>query len=136
MARAIVFYDGGCGLCHRAVLFALHRDPEGEHFVFAPLHGETYENTLDAETRASLPDSLVLVDPDGAAPRVRSDAVVAIARRIGGAWRVLGHLLAVVPRPIRDAGYDFVARVRHRLFSPPDDTCPACSVEFRDRFLS
>ncbi|HZH02738.1 MAG TPA: DCC1-like thiol-disulfide oxidoreductase family protein [Myxococcaceae bacterium] len=34
----ILFYDGGCGLCHRAVRFVLARDPAGR-FRFAPLGG-------------------------------------------------------------------------------------------------
>ena len=35
----LLFYDGTCGLCHRAVTFALARDPDGSRFRFAALQG-------------------------------------------------------------------------------------------------
>src|SRR6266545_4057289 len=50
--------------------------------------------------------------------------VLDMLRRLGGGWRVLAALFGLVPRPLRDAAYDFVARVRFRLFARPADACP------------
>ena len=44
--REIIFYDGHCGLCHAAVRFVVARDDREEGFVFAPLGGETFRETL------------------------------------------------------------------------------------------
>jgi predicted DCC family thiol-disulfide oxidoreductase YuxK len=55
-------------------------------------------------------------------------------RRIGGAWRAVGNAIAIVPRPIRDAGYNAVAAVRYRLFGRKDDLCPVMTPDQRRRF--
>ena len=131
--HSLVFYDGGCGLCHRMVRFALARDPEGSRFRFAALGGDTFRRTVAEPARAALPDSIVVLAPDGAL-LMRSGAVIHVLERIGGPWRLLGLLLRVVRRGIRDAGYDGVARLRHQLFRKPADVCPVTPPELRARF--
>ena len=130
----LLFYDGGCGLCHRAVRFVLWADPEGRAFRFAPLGGETFEALVSAGERERLPDSLV-VRTAGGALLTRSTGALHALRRLGGGWCALAVLLGVVPRPIRDAVYDFIARVRFRLFAKPKDTCPLVPPPLRARFL-
>ncbi|HXC17327.1 MAG TPA: DCC1-like thiol-disulfide oxidoreductase family protein [Holophagaceae bacterium] len=129
----VLFYDGTCGLCHGAVLFVLKRDKRAA-FRFAPLQGETLTELVPEDTRAALPDSLVLREPDGRL-FTRSSAVVAMLKRLGLFWRVMGALLRIIPLPLRDLGYDLVAKVRHRLFKKPDDACPIVPNELRGRFL-
>lgn len=129
----ILFYDGGCGLCHGAVLFVLKRDRAGG-FRFAPLQGETLKQVLPEEARAALPDSLVLRLPDGTV-LTRSSAVAALLQRLGAGWPALGFLLRIIPRVLRDSGYDGVAKIRHRLFRKPEGACPLVPKELRDRFL-
>lgn len=130
----LLFYDGGCGLCHRAVRFVLWADPEGRAFRFAPLGGGTFEALVTAPERERLPDSLVVRTAAGAL-LTRSTGALHALRRLGGGWRVLAAVLGLVPRPIRDAGYDFIAGVRFRLFAKPADACPFVPPPLRDRFL-
>lgn len=130
----LLFYDGGCGLCHRAVRFVLWADPEGRAFRFAPLGGETFEALVSAGERERLPDSLV-VRTAGGALLTRSTGALHALRRLGGGWCELAVLLGVVPREVRDAVYDFIARVRFRLFAKPKDTCPLVPPPLRARFL-
>jgi predicted DCC family thiol-disulfide oxidoreductase YuxK len=40
----------------------------------------------------------------------------------------------IVPRPLRDAVYDLVARVRYRVFGRKDDACPIIPKALRSRF--
>ena len=129
----LLFYDGDCGVCHWAVKFVAARDPDGSSFRFAPLHGITFEESLPADMAANLPDSLVVLDRDG---RVlfRSSGLVHILRRLGGVWGPVGSLLWIVPRPLRDLGYDLFARIRHRLVARPEATCPVLPPELRGRF--
>jgi len=131
--RPILFYDGDCGLCHRAVLFTLKRDRKGV-FAFAPLQGETIRDLMDDATRAALPDSLVVREPEGRL-RVKSAAVVSLLKRLGIPWKVLGALLWIIPHPLRDFGYDALAKVRHRLFRKPTSSCPIVPKDLRERFL-
>lgn len=114
--------------------FVLKCDPAGEFFRFAPLQGSTFEDEIPIEKRAGLPDSIVVWTHEGAL-LARSDAVIHILRRLGGGWKSVGSFVAAIPRTIRDAGYDFVARIRYRIFGRRADYCPIVPPEWRARFL-
>jgi predicted DCC family thiol-disulfide oxidoreductase YuxK len=128
-----LFYDGHCGLCQHAVRFILAEDTTGTSFRFAPLQGETFLARVAAERRAGLPDSVVVLTRDGEL-LVRSAAFLHIFRRLGGAWRALAAVLSVIPRGMRDFLYDFVARIRYRVFGKREDLCPIVPAELRARF--
>ena len=130
----LLFYDGGCGLCHRTVTFALARDRDGSRFRFAPLGGSTFTGVVAPEAVAELPDSIVLRTADGRT-LVRSGAVLHILERLGGGWRATGPLLGLLPRWLLDAAYDGVARIRARLFARPEESCPLLPPELRGRVL-
>jgi len=54
--------------------------------------------------------------------------------RLGGGWRLAARALGLVPRPLADAGYDLVARVRHRLAPKPTQSCPVVPAALLARF--
>ncbi len=128
-----IFYDGHCALCHRVVKFVLRHDGTGRAFRFAPLQGETFQARVGAERREGLPDSFMVLARDGSL-LIRSDASIHILRRLGGGWKTLGAIISLIPRGLRDAIYDFVARVRYRVFGRRDDLCPVVPAELRARF--
>jgi predicted DCC family thiol-disulfide oxidoreductase YuxK len=132
-AAETIFYDGHCGLCHRFVRFLLAEDPEGRAFRFAPLQGMAFRAAVPEARRAGLPDSIVLRAGNGAL-LVRSSAVVHALDRLGGLWRLGGRLAVLLPRPLRDGVYDLVARLRHRLFRSPEESCPLVPEALRRRF--
>jgi|HubBroStandDraft_2_1064218.scaffolds.fasta_scaffold54183_2 predicted DCC family thiol-disulfide oxidoreductase YuxK len=132
-AAEYLFYDGHCGLCHRAVKFVLRHDRSGTAFRFAALQGETFMAQVAEKRREGLPDSVVVLTRDGEL-LVRSAAFLHIFRRLGGRWRVLAAVLSVVPRGWRDVAYDFVARIRYRVFGRREDLCPIVPAELRARF--
>lgn len=133
IATETIFYDGHCGLCHGAVRFVLAEDRSGQAFRFAPLQGDTFRARVPEGERAQLPDTIVVDTADGGL-LIRSDAVVHILARLGGIWRLLAGIIGLVPASLRDAGYDAVARIRHRLFRAPIDTCPLVPLSLRPRF--
>jgi predicted DCC family thiol-disulfide oxidoreductase YuxK len=129
-----IFYDGTCGLCHGFVVFLLKRDTkEGGTFRFAPLHGETFEKEVPPEKRAGLPDSVVVVDPEGNI-LVKSDAALFALEHLGGSWPGWAKLFRLKPRWLRDALYDLVARTRRIFFRRPPDVCPVVPAHLRGRF--
>ena len=135
-SRATIFYDGGCGLCHRFVRFALARDREGKYFRFAPLESEVFAALRKASTRSEILDdidSIVLSLPDGRL-LVRAGAVLEIGKILGGVWRAAAVAASVIPLRLLDAGYDGIAKIRHRIFATPPDTCPILPAHLRDRF--
>lgn len=127
-----LFYDGGCGLCHGVVLWLLPRD-RAAVFLFAPLGGESFQSRIPNDRQQDLPDSIVLLTPSGDL-LLKSTAVRAMLHQLGNPWRILGAVMSVIPRPLADWGYDFIAKIRHRLFKKPTDVCPVVPPELRSRF--
>jgi predicted DCC family thiol-disulfide oxidoreductase YuxK len=127
-----LFYDGDCGVCHMWVRFVLGADPRGAT-RFAPLGGETFLRRVAEGERESLPDSLVLVTPDGRL-LTRSAAVLHLLREMGGLWRGLAAVAGVVPRGLADALYDGLARRRHWIAPRPSGVCPVVPEPVRKRF--
>ena len=130
----ILYYDGQCGLCHRGVKFVLKHDRSGTAFRFAPLQGVTFQARVSVDQRGALPDTMAVQTATGSL-LIRSDAFVHILRRLGGGWKILAMALAIIPRPLRDLAYNFVARTRHRVFRRPDEPCPVVSASLRAKFL-
>ena len=131
---ALLLYDGVCGFCNRTVQLVLRHD-HARLIRFAPLQGDTARTLLHAHPELIGTDSLVLVERDAAGERisVRSDGALRLAACLGWPWRALG-ILTLVPRPLRDWGYDRFATVRYRLFGR-FDACPLPAPEVRARFL-
>jgi predicted DCC family thiol-disulfide oxidoreductase YuxK len=127
-----IFYDGHCGLCHRTVQFVLTRDSR-RIFRYAPLQGTTFEQRVPPALHSGLPDSVAVLTGDGRLLS-RSNAILHICRRLGGVWSALGAAMAIIPRPIRDAVYDFIARIRYSVFGRRSETCPVVPADLRARF--
>lgn len=130
-ATETVFYDGTCGLCHRAVRFILAEDRDGTAFTFAPLGGDRF--AAEIGDLPNLPDSVIVRTTDGRV-LVKSAAILHIGARLGGFWRVLASLAALIPRPVRDVAYDFIARIRYRIFGREKSACPLLPPDLRARF--
>jgi predicted DCC family thiol-disulfide oxidoreductase YuxK len=128
-----LFYDGHCALCHGAVRFVVKHDRAGTTFRYAPLQGETFRAQVPSEQRARLPDSIVVRTSEGLL-LARSDAVVHILKRLGGGWRIVGSIMAAIPRGLRDGIYDLIARIRYRVFGKREEVCPIVPPELRRRF--
>jgi predicted DCC family thiol-disulfide oxidoreductase YuxK len=127
----IVLFDGVCELCTHSVKFILRRE-RTDVIRFVPLQSKVGHELLRGFG----------IDPEGIATFVfitkgkiylRSDALVEIVQHLRMPWRMLGWL-GVVPRPLRDAVYDFIARNRYRWFGQRE-TCMMPTPELRARFL-
>jgi predicted DCC family thiol-disulfide oxidoreductase YuxK len=112
---AVLLFDGNCAFCHATVRLAHMERREGQ-LRFAALESKAGERLLAClalQGREWRGDSIVLIDAAGHA--VKSRAVAGVLERLGGLWWLLGKLLRLIPRPIADAGYDIIGRVRHRI---------------------
>ena len=138
----VLLYDGTCGFCAASVQWVLARDRVGT-LRFAPLQGETARPILARHPELAGVDSVAWVERSGEALEarearetvyVRSAAAIAVARYLGGKWSVVARLAALVPRSIRDRGYDLIARHRQRLTRNGPE-CLVPTAEERGRFL-
>ena len=127
----VVLFDGVCNLCNASVRAILARDRKGI-FRLASLQSQAARRVF-AEAGAPVPavDSVVLVE--GGTVYTRSDVVIRVASRLGFPWSMAG-VLRIVPRGLRDAVYDWIARNRYRWFGRKD-ACPVPTPEQRARFL-
>jgi predicted DCC family thiol-disulfide oxidoreductase YuxK len=128
--RPILFFDGLCGLCNSSVDFVMKRDTRNV-FRYAPLQGETAAEHLSEKDRVDL-NSVVLKTPEGLYRH--TSAVVRILWKLPGIWPVLGALLWLIPRPIRNFGYRLVAKNRYRIFGKKE-TCRLPTPEEIGRLL-
>lgn len=134
----VVLYDGYCGLCDRSVRWLVDADRRAV-LRYAPLQGETAAPILE---RHGIPaggdfESFILVENLGGPSerlRQRSDGALTALVALGG-WRAgLARIGRMVPRAIRDAVYDFVARRRTRWFGRLE-ACRIPAPDERRRFL-
>jgi predicted DCC family thiol-disulfide oxidoreductase YuxK len=91
-----VFFDGGCGFCHRWVQLVVKHDHDGRAFRFAPRKGETFRSLVDEKRRETLPPSILVLTTEGQI-LTRSSAVLHILDRLDGIWRAV----AIVGRMAR-----------------------------------
>lgn len=136
--KPLVLYDGYCGLCDRSVRWLVEADRSAV-LHFAPLQGETAAPIL---ARHGIPAtqefrSMLTVENAGEPDErilARSDGALAALIAVGGGWALLARLGRWVPRFVRDAVYDFVARHRFRWFGRLD-ACRIPTPAERERFL-
>jgi len=130
-ARPILIYDGVCHLCDGLVRFVIERDPEAR-FRFAPRQSAAGRAILERfGTSPEKLDAVALVEGDRI--RIESDAALRVLTLLGGPWRLLSAF-RVVPAPLRDAAYRFVARRRYGWFGR-SESCLMPTADVRRRFL-
>jgi predicted DCC family thiol-disulfide oxidoreductase YuxK len=108
----VILYDGVCVFCSRWVRFVVTRDTAAR-FRFTQI--QSAYGTRLAQAFGIDPD-----DPDtnaaihGGVAYFKSDAALTVLSSLSG-WHWTRTLFAV-PRPIRNAVYNLVARNRYRIF--------------------
>lgn len=130
MKRTVLF-DGDCNFCDASVQFIIKRDPY-EYFQFASLQSETGQQLSKDLGIPDDVDSLVLVEKGKA--YTKSGAALRIAKKLDGLWH-LAFLFIIVPAPIRDSVYDFIARNRYKWFGKKEEACMLPTAADRKRFL-
>jgi len=123
--HGLILFDGVCVLCSRGCRFVSKRDRRG-YFRFVPIQlaeGRPLAEQLGIDP--DRPDSFAFV-ANGQA-YVKPEAALRIARELPRwHWTWAFHF---IPRVIRDAIYDVVARNRYRWFGRRD----ACILPNSDR---
>jgi len=130
----VLYYDGGCAMCHGFVRFLLAEERSGT-LRFAPLQGAHFQASVPESKRNGLPDSLVLRTSDGTL-HLRSDAVIMVMDALGGLWTGMARLLRLVPPPLRNAAYDLVGASRYRVFGRAPQLCPVAAPDLRHRMIA
>lgn len=135
-AKAIVLYDGVCGLCNRAVQFLLKRDRH-DRLQFASLQSDLAARVLNRHGMNPKGLDTVYAVLNYGEPNetllAKGDAFLFFAGVIDGVWSV-ASVVKVVPRPVRNWLYDFVARHRYQVFGK-SESCMLPDPKQRHKFL-
>jgi len=130
--RPIIIFDGNCVLCSTFATFILKTDRRGRFRLLAaqtPIGAALYRHFGLAATDY---ESNILLE-DGYA-WIKSEGSIRIFEGLGFPWSMMsiGRLL---PRPVRDRLYEFVARNRLRWFGVRQ-TCYLPNPSDADRFVN
>ena len=128
----IILFDGICNFCNRTINIILKYDTQA-YFQFAPSQSTAGKDILQQfklDQKASA--SVILIDNEKV--YTKTDAVIQIAKHLSG-WPKLFRLLKFIPKPIRDFGYDLIAKNRYTLFGKKA-SCMIPDASIRHRFLA
>jgi predicted DCC family thiol-disulfide oxidoreductase YuxK len=110
--KDILLIDEQCTLCSRTVEFIRNHGGR-DKFIFLSNFSEEGKNLLAAHGLPRDYDKSVVLIRTGKA-FIKSSAALRVTRSLSGIYPAL-YFLMVVPRPIRDAVYDLIARHRHKF---------------------
>lgn len=129
--NVVILFDGVCNLCHGAVRFFIKRDSE-RHLRFASLQSESGRRILE---KHGLPNDYLssIVFVEGENFFLHSTAFLKACRHLGFPWAA-AKIFLLVPRPIRDLIYKWIADNRYHWFGKKK-ACPLPDSADVDRFL-
>jgi len=132
MNSNLILFDGLCNFCNFWVNFIIDHDDK-RYFKFASLQSDIAQRILIEKKIDELKiDSIILVVNDQVFSK--SSAALQIAKKLNGFWKIL-YIFSVIPSPLRDLIYDFVAKNRYKWFGKRE-TCRVPSKDEQERFLS
>jgi predicted DCC family thiol-disulfide oxidoreductase YuxK len=110
---AIIVYDGLCHLCSGSVAWIERR--VGDRVRFVPVQSAEGAGALIAAGLSALDPESFLVVKDGRSLQ-KSRAVIAALQVVGGGWKAAALLLRLLPRPVADKIYGWIAANRYQWF--------------------
>ncbi len=118
----VLFFDGDCAFCSKSVRHVVALDTHRRVF-FAPLQGKLAAEMGFANHAAKDGGTMVLLRESDGSIFLKSDALIELARALGGCWRVT-LLARFIPKILRDVAYGWIANNRYRFMGKSD----ACSL--------
>ena len=126
----VILFDGVCVFCSRWVRFVVNRDT-AKRFRFT---------TIQSPYGTRLAEALGIdpADPDtnavihGGVAYKKSDGALTVLSNLPG-WR-FARVFFVVPKPLRDAVYNLIAKNRYKIFGK-FDACIVPDADLQARVL-
>ncbi|ETT38858.1 thiol-disulfide oxidoreductase DCC family protein [Paenibacillus sp. FSL K6-1122] len=127
----IVLVDGVCHFCQGLTKWIIKRDPEGKYH-FASLQSDVAKELMKkGNLSTDSMDTFVLIE--NGKYYTRSTAALRLAKGLKFPYPLL-YVFIMIPKFIRNAVYNWVARNRYRWFGK-DEACMLPTPEIKDRFL-
>ena len=126
----VILFDGVCNFCNATINFVIDHDTT-QRFRFASLQSAYGQRVLAENGRATTDFDTVLLLREGKLHQ-KSEAALEIARFLRG-WSWL-YIFRFVPRFLRDAVYNLIAKNRYRIFGKTE-SCRIPTPEERALFI-
>ena len=128
----IIVFDGVCNLCNSAIQFVIKRDKK-KQFFYTSLQGDLGKQLLaERNIDPNKIDSIILIEPNIAYFH-KSSAALEISKGLNGLYPLMSVFL-IIPRPLRDWVYDFIAKNRYKWFGKKE-SCMIPTKEQQELFL-
>ncbi len=127
----VILFDGVCNLCNASVQYVIKHDRK-KLFRFASLQSSFGQKVLEQNNLpADLFNSFILFENN--IIYNRSTAALMVAKRLSGFMKLLYGFI-IIPKFIRDAVYNFIARNRYKWFGKKE-ACWLPTPELKNLFI-
>ena len=113
-SQPTLFYDGVCNLCHFSVQWIIKRDQK-KIFKYENLQSEAGQNIIKQIAPSILSSDSVILLMDRQI-FLYSDASLAVLKKLGGIYTLLGNIGFLLPLSFRNTIYRFIAKNRYKWF--------------------
>lgn len=130
--KKIILFDGVCNLCNSSINYVIDHD-KNDTFRFVALQsdlGELIQEYIGIENKSL--DTIILYVPDEAY-YIKSTAAIKVMREFLGFWK-LTQIFLILPSPIRDLVYNYIAKNRYRWYGKKE-SCRIPTPELKAKFL-
>ena len=114
-----LYYDGVCNLCHFSVQWIIKRD-QRKIFRYENLQSEAGQNIVKQIAPSMLSSDSVILVMDGQI-FLYSDTSLAVLKKLGGIYTLLGRIGFLLPLSFRNTFYRFIAKNRYKWFGKKTD---------------
>ncbi|XP_062233208.1 uncharacterized protein LOC133930558 [Phragmites australis] len=130
----VLIYDGVCHLCHRGVKWVIRADKHAKirFCCVQSKAAEPYLRLVGMDREDVLRRVLFVEGPE--AYYEGSTAALKVASYLPLPYSVLSSLL-IIPAPLRDAVYDYIAKNRYDWFGKDDECIVTKDKEILERFI-
>jgi predicted DCC family thiol-disulfide oxidoreductase YuxK len=126
----VLLFDGVCNLCNTGVGFVLDHE-QSPLLRFASMQSNFGKSALTSHRFPECPSSIVLIESERV--YTQSTAICRLMRYLRAPWHLLAFAI-VIPAPIRDLIYDWIARNRYQWFGKLE-SCRVATSALANRFL-
>lgn len=132
MQYKVILFDGICNLCNCTVNFIIKRDKK-QMFRYVTLQSDYAKHMLDKADKSKVKgmDSILLFEKGNI--YYKSTAALKIAKVLPGSWKLF-YAFIVIPVPLRDIIYDYIAKNRYKWFGKKQE-CMIPTEEIKELFL-
>lgn len=128
ISNDIIIYDGVCVMCNSFFRW-VHKNDKKNIFMFSNFQSKFSLNNMD---KLKNTDSIAVVLKDGGVLR-KTEAVYYILKKTNS-FLAARFLIFVIPYPLSNIFYDFIASIRYNIFGKYD-SCPILDNKYKLKFI-